>query len=322
MSNTRQTDHRSRSDDALWDPSATGPAGAGAEAAAPHASQLAGAGGAAVRQSRGRLFQDQYGGGQQPAHLQVDDKVNDIDAATAAGGAVSAGIAPEDYPRLLEMAERRDLGGFRQFVSSFSPDYRARMKNELIRHHKFDGLPLAMQAQLAPESPFHQESKVDAGGEISCTTAVRIEGVTAEQALAALTRTNWKEWWASSSTSGVPPVFDFVPEAPLAAIPGFHLRVEMAAAIKEGKNYRLPARLVGSFSGPAEMFIESVEGGVVVHDTWIGMKLANWTMEHAGGAKFWTGGHLDALRGDFLKGVLGPTGFAGLRRHLLAQAHK
>ena len=92
----------------------------------------------------------------------------------------------------------------------------------------------------------------------------------------------------------------------------------MSAATAEGKNWRLPARLDGTFTGPAEMYIESVDGGVVVHDTWMGMKLQNFAMQHAGGAAFWTNGHLQALRGAMAGGLLGATGFAGLRKHLLA----
>jgi hypothetical protein len=258
-------------------------------------------------------------GGRPPAHEQVGDKVSGLDAQAAAGDAVLPGIVQEDYRKLLSLGGSGDAGGFAALVGTFSPDYREKMKGELIRHHKFDRLPLSMQAQLSPKSPYHQESKIDAGGAIQCTTAVRIEGVSAQDALRALAQTDWKEWWATSTTSGPPPSFDFVPEAPLKAIPGFHLHVQMGAPVPEGKNWRLPAKLVGTFSGDAEMYIESVGGGVVVHDTWMGVKLSNFTMEHAGGVSFWTSGHLDALRGAMFGGMLGATGFAGLRRHLLGQ---
>lgn len=244
------------------------------------------------------------------AHEQVEEEVN------GAASPNPAGLVPGDYEKLLGYAGQRDTRGFSQFVASFSKDYRGRMTQELIHRHDFDELPVELQAQLSPESPFHQESKLDAGGGIHCTTAVRIEGVTAEDALRALTRTNWKDWWATSSTTGAPPKFDFVPEAPLKAVPGFHLTVEMADAVAEGRDYRLPARLVGTFEGAAEMYIESVEGGIVVHDTWMGMKLQNTAMEHLGGAKFWTNGHLEALRGAMFGGMLGATGFAGLRAYL------
>lgn len=244
-----------------------------------------------------------------PLHEQVDDKVNG-----RAGPA--PGLVAGDASRLLQLAESGDSGGFASFVGTFSPDYRTKMRSELIREHAFDGMPLEMQSQLSPESPFHQESKVDAGGEINCTTAVRIEGATSAAALQALTATDWASWWATSTTSGPPPSFDFIPEAPLKAIPGFHLKVNMGAPIRDGDNWRLPATLVGTFSGKAEIYIESVAGGVVVHDSWMGVKLSNWTMEHAGGAGFWTSGHLDALKGAMFGGMLGATGFAGLRKHL------
>lgn len=251
------------------------------------------------------------------ADQRVDDKVNNVDALEAAGDKVVAGIVREDYTKMVAFGESGDVAGFTQLAKSFSPAYRDKMKNELIRHHKFDGLPIAMQMQMSPDSPYHQESKIDGDGAISCTTAVRIEGVTAADALRALTGTDWKSWWATSSTSGPPPSFDFVPEAPLKAIPGFHLHVDMGAPAAEGKSWRLPAKLEGTFGGNAEMYIESVDGGIVVHDTWMGMKLDNFVMQHLGGAKFWTDGHLAALRGAMAGGMLGPTGFAGLRKFLL-----
>lgn len=244
-----------------------------------------------------------------PLHEQVDDKVN-------AGTAPQAGLIGGDSAKLLALADARDNAGFASFVGSFSADYRTKMQAELIREHAFDSLPMSMQTQLAPDSPFHQESKLDAGGAISCTTAVRIEGSTSAAALTALTKTNWAEWWATSTTSGAPPSFNFIPEAPLKAIPGFHLKVNMGAPVQDGDNWRLPCDLVGTFSGKAEIYIESVEGGVVVHDTWMGVKLKNTVMEFGGGAKFWTGGHLEALRGAMFGGMLGDTGFAGLRKHL------
>ncbi len=244
-----------------------------------------------------------------PLHEQVDDKVN-------GGAGPEPGLVGGDASRLVALAESGDSAGFASFVGTFSADYRTKMKGELIREHAFDSMPLDMQTQLAPDSAFHQESQVDAGGEINCTTAVRIEGATSAAALTALTQTNWADWWATSTTSGAPPSFDFIPEAPIKAIPGFHLKVNMGAPIADGDNWRLPATLVGTFSGKAEIYIESVEGGVVVHDSWMGVKLNNWTMEHAGGARFWTGGHLDALKGAMFGGMLGATGFAGLRKHL------
>ena len=252
------------------------------------------------------------------ADQQVDDKVNaNNDALAASGGsAVDRMLLQEDTKKLLSFADRNDVSGFSSMVNGFNKDHRDKVKAELIREHRLDSLPMAMQVVLS-DSPYHQESQIDPGGEISCTTAVRIEGVTADQALVALTKTNWKDWWATSSTSGPPPNFNFVPEAPLAAIPGFHLSVAMSGAAKEGKNWRLPARLDGTFTGPAEMYIESVDGGVVVHDTWMGMRLQNFAMEHLGGAAFWTNGHLQALRGAMAGGLLGPTGFAGLRKYLL-----
>ncbi len=70
------------------------------------------------------------------------------------------------------------------------------------------------------------------------------------------------------------------------------------------------------------MYIESVDGGVVIHDTWMGMKLSNSFMQHVGGVGFWTNGHLQAIRGAMAGGMLGPTGFAGLRKYLLAHQHK
>lgn len=245
----------------------------------------------------------------------VDDKVNGT--LDAAADAVAAGILKEDYTKVLGFIDRGDVAGFGALVRTFSPAYREQMKQQLIRAHRFDAMPMAMQMQLAPDSPFHQESKIDSDGGIYCTTAVRIEGVTAADALAALTRTDWKSWWHTSSTSGAPPNFEFVPEAPLKAIPGFHLDVAMGDPIAEGNNWRLPAKLNGTFTGPAEMYIESVAGGVVIHDTWMGMQLQNFAMEHVGGAKFWMGGHLDALRGQMFGGLLGATGFAGLRNFLL-----
>lgn len=247
-------------------------------------------------------------GAERPAHERVTDQIL----------GPTPGLVPGDMEKLLTHLNSGDTAAFSAFVRTFSADYRGKIKQELIRRHRFDRMPLPLQAQLSPESPYHQESQVD-GGAISCTSAVRIEGVTAEDALRALTQTDWKQWWATSSTSGPPPSFDFVPEAPLRAIPGFHLHVQMGAAVPEGKGYRLPARLAGTFSGSAEMYIEGVEGGVVVHDTWMGMRLSNWTMEHAGGAAFWTKGHLEALRGAMFGGMLGNTGFAGLRQHLLGQ---
>lgn len=253
-----------------------------------------------------------------PAHERVDDQVYGVDAETANG--FSPGVREQDFEALLALSDHRDVQGFQRLVSSFGEPYRGQLQREMIRHHEFDALPLVLQAALSPNTPFHQESKIDPSGVIICTTAVRIEGVTAADALRALTTTDWKQWWATSTTSGPPPTFDFVPEAPLKAVPGFHLTVRLGEPIADGAHWRLPVKLAGTVSGDAKIYVESVDGGVVVHDTWLGVKLSNFVMEHVGGVGLWTAGHLASLRGAMFRGMLGATGFAGLRKHLQGAA--
>lgn len=247
-----------------------------------------------------------------PAHEQIDDRVCGVDAATANG--FSEGVLESDFEALLAVADDRDLAAFTTLIARFDNEYRRKMHRELIRHLEFEGLPIAMQQILAPDSPFHQESRVDASGLISCTTAVRVEGVGLEDARIAICATDWSKWWATSTTSGPPPTFDFVPEAPLKVVSGFHLTIKLDRSVADGPNYRVPVKLVGTVTGDAEIHIEAVDGGVVIHDTWIDARLSNDTMEHFGGVKFWTGGHLDSLRGAALGGVLGATGFASTCR--------
>jgi hypothetical protein len=254
-----------------------------------------------------------------PAHERVND-----DVIARAGRLVLSKILQADADVVAATTYSHDPAQAEKIVAELAPQDRERVKTELQESNQFDSLPIHLQYMLSPTSPFHQAHQVDKDGAISCTTAVRIEGVTADEVLAVL-KHSWQPWWATSTVSdwkaagaGGGPSFKFIPESTLKGIPGFHLQVDMAPEIKQADGYRLPAQLVGSFTGEAEMYIQSVDGGVVVHDSWMNMRLQNWAMEHLGGPGFWTGGHLSALVGGMGMG-LGATGFAGLREYMLAR---
>jgi hypothetical protein len=276
---------------------------------------------------------------QAPADERVQKKV-DADAVKKAGSSAIGRIAgadravDEEASRALVYAARGDQSAAQAHFGSkmVGKGTLAAVKERLVEREQFDTLPLWMQETLSPANPFHQAHEIDAQGGIYCTTAVRIEGVTATQALAALTG-NWNHWWSSckvSNWSADGPQWDFVPEHFFAhwigsaamAIDPFSLHVKMEAPISDGAGgYLLPAELSGAFAGNAQMRIEAVDGGVVVHDTWMGVALEDKMMSAAGGPAFWTDQHLKALVGGLGLGV-GGSGLAGLRDYLLPKGAK